>query len=156
MKDLKDIIIEKFRINQDIDFHNVDDYEEKYGPGKLMSFKDCDIYKVERHGMKNIRQEYKDRNDELNKIIDKYFKDNDQVWKVEELLTKNSKIAIQLKKEISKDVFSNSKPLLQKVDTHYYQQGYFLKELPDKSIVLIIKYFRASGQIWKIKYIFKL
>ena len=155
MKQINNYIIERLRINKDTYFH-IDDYEEKYGPGKLMSFKDCDIYKVERHGMKNLRQEYKDRSGELNNIIDKYFKDNDQVWEVEELFKKNSKVTMQLNKEISKDIVSNSKPLLQKVDTHYYQQGYFLKELPDKSIVLIIKYFRASGQIWKIKYIFKL
>ena len=155
MKQINNYIIERLHINKNTYFH-IDDYEDKYGAGKLMSFKDCDIYKVERHGMKNLRQEYKDSRGELNTIIDKYFKDNDQVWQVEELLTKNSKVGIQLNKEISKDVFSNSKPLLQKVDMHYYQQGYFLKELPDKSIVLIIKYFRASGQIWKIKYIFKL
>lgn len=156
MKSLSSIILEKFRINRDTDFHNVDDYEEKYGPGKLMSFKDCDIYKVGRHGMKNIRQEYKDRSGELNKIIDKYFKDDDQVWQVEELFTKNNKDNLQLKKEISNDIFYNSKVLAQQFNMSYYQQGYLLKELPDKSIVLIITYVRSSGETWKIKYIFKL
>ena len=150
MKQLNNFILEKLKITKDSKSNNKSSqYRIMYGNGEIKLFKDCNIYKVEKYGSKKSSLEYDD--DSLKQLIDKYFDDNDKIW----LVTETEKIDSNMSAKIALDI-NKIKSIFQKINLMDYQQGYYLKELEDHQLVLIIRYFRKSGKLWQTKWLFKI
>ena len=141
------IFLEKLKLGKDTKIE--DDYTSEFGKGILTTFKNCDIYKICRYGMKTLYQEFKDS--QLKGIINKYFNDNDKVW----LVTESKKIDSEMPAKLALSL-EHTSDIYTITDYHYYQQGYHLKKLENDQIVLIIRYYRADHKLWQTKWLFKI
>ena len=92
--------------------------------------------------------------EDLEEAIQKYFNDDEQVWVVvdDNGFNANHKLPDELFKKIS-----NTKSIKQRVFLLTFQKGFYLKQLDDDQIVLVIKEFskRPVG-VKKETYIFKI
>lgn len=150
MNNLYQYIFEKLKINKDSKSNNKSSqYRIMYGIGEIKLFKDCNIYKIEKYGSKKSSLEYNDNS--LKQLIDKYFNDNDKIW----LVTETEKIDSNMSAKTALDIH-HTKSIFQKINLIDYQQGYYLKELENHQLVLIIRYFRKSGKLWQTKWLFKI